>query len=225
MNARFVVVLLFALSSADASAQNATTADKLEERFDVAIRLFVRDGEQGSEEVQKLLRERSKTQGVQLSVMDVSLSGNKEYMESVLKDYKVTAASTPVVVGCNRVIYGYDKSFNDRLDEMLRLDVFVTKGSPECDKASEYLLNTFRKRYPHFGIRSFNINEDKVAHDWLKGAAEKTQQEFRTPSIYVCGELSTLDSVESLQVQLDKMLRKWTPVRDGKPDSRNISAE
>ncbi len=186
-----------------------------DERRCVVLELYVRAGEDASDRAAELVGEMAKTRpGLVVARRDITQStDHQERFQRVARHFRVSDTTTPLVYACNRVISGFqdEDDFQQRLGQMLRVEVFVRHGCARCDNARQFLQQFF-PRYAGLELTYREITRDRQAlADMNRLVAQHRAGAASVPVFHICNRLIIgFSGAASTQNRLEATLQRWT---------------
>jgi glutaredoxin len=144
---------------------------------------------------------------------DVSQSAAHQQRVARICQYFRQPVRTPVVYGCGKPIFGVvdAASFQQRLQEMVTITIYVRSGCPHCAAAKAYFPRLL-ERFPGFQLRL----KDVIADAQASREMQELVREHRTaaaslPVFHICGELVVgFDRPTTTGPRLEAILNHWT---------------
>jgi hypothetical protein len=106
---------------------------------------------------------------------------------------------------------GEQHSWNSRLNNLLRIEVFTRTGCSRCDRAKKY-LPSFRAKYPGLQVVLRDVVADPAANERYRQLARNQRiGGISFPGFSICGQLVIGFENEAVTAgRLDAALKRWT---------------
>jgi glutaredoxin len=181
----------------------------------VAMELYLRSSQAGAAECETAVRAAiDAREGVRLRVYDLDKQPQDDArLQNLIKVYKLPAKALPVLYALNQALEGdaTPQQWGARVDDLLRVEVFVRTGCPRCDAAKK-ALPALERKYP--GL-IFDV-QDVV---FVPQANQRFAQLARSqgiggvsfPGFWLCRQLLIgFDGNANSLARLEAVLKRWT---------------
>ncbi len=181
----------------------------------VLVEVYSRKGDsERSAAVSAIERLKAARGGITVVLRDTEQdSRNRDRLDAILRHYKAPPQSSPVIYGCNCVIYDVSdsNSWESQLHRMLRMEVFVRTGCSHC-AAAERWMPEFMKTYPGLELVYRDIAVDSASAARLSRIVEQHQtMAASVPVFYVADKLLVgFESRDTTGERLQTILKPWT---------------
>jgi glutaredoxin len=136
-----------------------------------------------------------------------------EKLAAVAARLKFDPATTPVVVGCNRVVAGVRDAaaVKERLRDMCAITLYTRPGCPRCAAAKAWLPGV-AARHPGFAVAHVDLVTDAAGRAALAEIVKRHGVGGASiPVLHVCNAVVVgFDQPETTGARVEKLLAKWT---------------
>lgn len=180
----------------------------------VVVELYYDSRDASSEAVFSALGELRSTRGGIILVRRAvdTEPRNRQRLDVLLRHFKIESKS-PVVYGCNRIVYDFSRRevWTVQLHEMLQVEVFVRSGCSHCAEAKRW-IPTFQKEYPGLEFIYRDIAGDSGHAARLSAIVERHHTAAASvPVFHLCDRLFVgFESPVATGSRLRNALKMWT---------------
>jgi hypothetical protein len=181
----------------------------------VALELYTRAKDEAlSSEVAAIRKAVGYRRGVRLKTYDLDSDPRaRERLDKIAKAYKLKRLDLPIVYGMNVAESGGgdQHSWNSRLNNLLRIEVFTRTGCSRCERAKKY-LPSFRAKYPGLQVVLREVVADPAANERFRQLARSQRiGGISFPGFSICGQLIIgFEHEDVTGGRIDATLKRWT---------------
>lgn len=193
----------------------------------INLELYLRSSQAGAAECEAAIRSAIEARkGVWLRVYDLDKQPQDDArLQALIRAYKLPAKATPLLYGLNQALVGdfAPQQWAARVDDLLRVEVFVRTGCPRC-AAAKKALPALQRKYPGMIFDVQDVVYQPQANDrFAQLARSQGIGGISFPGFWICRQLLIgFDGNANSLARLEAVLRRWTA--DCKPEKATVPA-
>lgn len=201
------------IATGGASLAAAQTAAGAEQRC-VLVEVYYRPSDPAARErVDAIVEFLRAKRGVQVRVREIDAESTaQDRLDKITKHFKVQKVTLPLVYASGQVLMDLnDDRWQQRLDDLFRVNVYVRSGCPHCADAERFLTHLSAK-YPALEFRYRDVASDIPSREAMQRLTRQYRRTATTvPVFHFCNELLVgFDSSSGMGRKIEEVLTRWT---------------
>jgi glutaredoxin len=192
----------------------ASAADAKDTTRCLAVEFYIDGSDPAQLDVAAELEELTEKQpGIRLRVMDVEqFPAHQKRLAQLCRHFELRE-QTPLLYACGQTSVGAAdaRQWQQRLNALRTLTVYVRAGCPRCAKAKEY-LPTLAKQHPGLIVELRDIASDRLAAQDLQAVTTRHRvTAVSVPVFHLCNQVVVgFSDAQTSGARLEAILKTWT---------------